>query len=82
MHTMQLILSLIHTAAVRALFRGPKDPHMDIRIIDAGNLDFAEEVQAVCGIGDAHGFKVLRGEGGEVCVREGGDGTEVFGLVF
>jgi hypothetical protein len=82
MHTMQLVLPLIHTAAVRAIFRGPKDPHMDIRIIDAGNFDFAEEVQAVCGIGDAHGFEVLGGEGGEVGVREGGDGAEVFGLVF
>jgi hypothetical protein len=57
---------------------------VDICILsfDCGEAHFAKQMQAVRGGGDAHSLEVGSGKGGELGVREGGDGAEVFGFVF
>lgn len=44
MHTMQLVLPLISATAIGAFLGGTKDPNVDVRVVERGDLELAEEV--------------------------------------
>lgn len=69
-YAVQLVFALVQAAAVGAILRRPKDAHMYVCVVERGNLDFAEEVQAVRRVCDADGFEVGGGEGDEVGVGD------------
>lgn len=61
---------------------GHEDAHVQVAVGRGGDADLAQQMDAVGGLGDAHGLEVGAAEGREVAVGEVLHGGEVLRLVF
>lgn len=61
-NAVKLVLPLVCAAAVGAILRRPKDTDVNVGVVDGGDLDLAEQVQSIRGIGNANGLEVGCGE--------------------
>lgn len=61
---------------------GHEDAHVEVAVGRGGDADIAQQMDAVGGLGDAHGLEVGAAEGREVAVGEVLHRGEVLGLVF